>query len=189
MAVGEKWDREASGRPAGKRIASADELDRYIKVTNPSAWAVIAAALLLVAGVVFWAIVAVVPVTVETTGVLLQDAATGKDVVYCWVDKATSKRIASTDLVAFVDGVQAKDATMRDMPQSASEVVKALGTDFYADSIDLDDWNYQVKIDPGEIPEHTSFTVETADGKAYLVPVTIVTSETHPINIVLGQKG
>ena len=35
---------------AMSRIASADDLDKYIKVTNPSAWAVLLASVLLIAG-------------------------------------------------------------------------------------------------------------------------------------------
>ena len=170
------------------RVASSDELDHYIKVTNPSAWVIALAALLLVGGVIVWAILAIVPVTVETTGILLQKQNSDAPTVVCWVDKATADRIGELGLTASIDGVEAKSATLNPTPMSASEVVGYLGSDFYADSIDIADWNYLVLIEPGEEPVHTDFTVDTAVGKAYLVPVSIVVSETHPINIVFGKK-
>ena len=64
--------KEVFRRSTMNRIASSDELDHYIKVTNPSAWVIALAALLLVGGVIVWAILAIVPVTVETTGILFQ---------------------------------------------------------------------------------------------------------------------
>ena len=56
-------------RSTMNRVASSEELDHYIKVTNPSAWVVTLAALLLVGGVLAWALAATVPVTIDTTGV------------------------------------------------------------------------------------------------------------------------
>ena len=44
------------------------------------------------------------------------------------------------------------------------------------------------KIEPGEDPKHSDYTIDTFQGKAHLVPVSIVVSETRPINIVLGKK-
>lgn len=175
-------------RSTMNRIASSEELDHYIKVTNPSAWAIVLAAFLLVAGVIVWAVVAIVPVTVETTGVAMQDPTTNETVVACWVDKATAKRIGQSGLTASIDGVEAKSASMGETPMSASEVVSALGSDFYADSIELDDWNYLIRIEPGEEPKHSDFAIGTTIGEAHLVPVSIVVMETQPINIVLGKR-
>ena len=187
----EKGSHMADGvfrRSAMNRVASAEELDRYIKVANPSAWVIVLSALLLVGGIIVWAVVAIVPVTAETTGVALQDQTANKTIVACWVDKTTAKRIEQSGLVASIDGVEAKSASMNKTPMSASEVVRALGSDFYADSIKLDDWNYLIWIEPGEEPKHSDFTIETVRGEAHLVPVSILVFETQPINIVLGKK-
>ena len=86
---------EVFRRSTMNRIASADELDHYIKVTNPSAWVVTIAALLLIAGVIIWAVVAIVPVTVETTGIHYRDSSSGENVVLCWVDKSTAEMLSS----------------------------------------------------------------------------------------------
>ena len=173
---------------AAKRVSSSDELDHYIKVTNPSAWAVTLAALLLVAGVIVWATFAVVPVTEETTGITVQDSETDELIVACWVDKATADRIGNAGLKASINGVEAKSATLSETPMSASEVVDYLGSDFYAQSLELADWNYPIVIEPGGELEGFDFSVQTEAGESRLVPVSLITSETQPINIVLGKK-
>ena len=175
-------------RSAMNRVASADELDHYIKVTNPSAWVVAVAAFLLVVGIIVWAVVAIVPVTVNTTGVVTLDEGYEAGRVICWVDETTANRIDKTDMRASIDGVEAKHAELSDTPMSASEVISFLGSDFYVDSIDLKDWNYLVTIEPGSELSTTDYTIGTSMGAAYLVPVSIITSETNPITIVLGKK-
>ena len=170
------------------RISSADELDHYIKVTNPSAWIALIAMLLLIAGVIIWAVVAIVPVTINTTGVLLQEAQSGDEVVMCWVDESTADKIEKLGAQAVIDDVEAKRVEISDTPLSSSEVIHFLGSDFYIESLDLSDWNYLVTIEPGSKPNHSSYAISTYMGEAHLVPVSIIVLETHPINIVLGTK-
>lgn len=180
--------KEVFRRSTMNRVASSDELDHYIKVTNPSAWVVALAAFLLVAGVVVWAVVAVVPVTVNTIGVTLEGTQDDTAIVLCWVDKSTAEKIEKKGTIASVDDVEAKSVSVDHTPMSASEVVSFLGSEFYVDSLDLSDWNYLVTIVPGGELKHSDFTIGTSVGVAHLVPVSIVVSETQPINIVLGKK-
>lgn len=175
-------------RSALNRVASSDELDHYIKVTNPSAWVVTLAALLLIVGILAWATLATVPVTIETTGITTQDPDSGKMVVLSWVDKTAADRIKATGMKASVDGVEAKDAKLSYTPRSRLEVTQFLGLDYYSESLKLEDWNYLVIIEPAEDPNHTDFAIDTAIGEAHIVPVSIVMYETRPINIVLGKK-
>lgn len=53
-----------------KRIASADELDRYVKVTNSASWTVLLAIAVLLVAAVVWGATATIPITVTTTGVV-----------------------------------------------------------------------------------------------------------------------
>lgn len=187
--AGEDANAEGAFRPSAmNRIASADELDHYIKVTNPSAWVVVCAALLLAVGVIVWAVVAIVPVTVSTTGVLLPDAENGDVVAMCWVDEQTADRITASGAQATINGAEAHVKTANRTPMSASEVISFLGSDFYADSIDLSDWNYPVTIVPDSKLDDPDYSIETARGEAGLVQVSMVVMETRPINILLGNK-
>ena len=178
---------ETPEHSAASRITSTDELDRHIKVTNPSAWVTVLAMLLLVGAIAVWAIFAVVPVTVNTTGIVLQDPDAGEPVVVCWVDKQAADRIGDFGVKASIDGVEAKDARMNEAPMSASEVIKFLGNDFYAESIDLADWNYPVVIEPDGDVGGSDFAITTALGSARLVPVSLVVAEKNPVSIVTGR--
>ena len=174
-------------RSATSRITSTAELDRYIKVTNPSAWVPVLAMLLLVGSIAIWAIFAVVPVTVSTTGIVLQNPDTNDQVVMCWVDKQAADRIGDFGVKASIDGVEAKDARMDEAPMSASEVIKFLGNDFYAESINLAAWNYPIVIEPNGDVGGSSFAITTALGSARLVPVSLVVAEKNPVSIVTGK--
>lgn len=171
------------GKSAMSRIASADELDHYVKVTNPSAWVVVVAALLLIAGIIIWALVAVVPITVETTGVSKSDRN-----VICWVDKATAKKIQDNGAKARVGDVDALSVEVSDLPMSSSEVKRFLGSDFIIEALSLEDWNYMVTIETEDSPQRTDFTIRTAVGEAGVVPVSITVLETRPIFIVMGKE-
>ena len=186
--MGSKADAaETPERSTTSRITSTDELDRYIKVTSPNAWVTVLAMLLLVGSIAVWAIFAVVPVTVNTTGIVLQDSDTSDPVVVCWVDKQTADRIGDFSLKANIDGTEAKGAHVDTAPMSSSEVIKFLGSDFYADSIDLADWNYPVFIEPGGEVGGSDYAISTALGSARLVPVSLVVSEKNPMSIVTGR--
>ena len=171
------------GRSPMSNIASPDELNHYLKVTNPSAWALLLAALLLVFGILIWAIVAVVPVTVRTTGVTPNGTT-----VYCWVDEDTANNLRTTGGRAVVGDVDAKSVEASDMPMSSSEVVSYLGSDYVTRELDLKDWNYLVNIELDQSARHSDYTIDSEDGKAMLVPVSLIVYEDNPIKIVLKDR-
>jgi len=181
--MGSKGDAEIFRTSNVNRIASADELDHYIKVANPSAWVVLGAALALMTGLVIWAVVAVIPITVNTTGVLVKEG----QAAVCWVDRETAQMIDVTNAKATVSDVSVKSVEILEPPMSSSEVLKTLGSDFYADSIDLSDWNYAIKLELEDEVKTSNFTIKALVGDTQLVPVSIVVMEPHPINIALGR--
>ncbi len=169
------------------RVASSEELDHYIKVTIPSAWMVTLAALLLIGGVLVWALVAIVPVTIETTGIASVAENPENANVMCIVDKTTAERVQKTGAKALIEGVEAESVQVVETPLSASEVHSLLGSDFYEDSIKIGDWNYLIVVKPSEAPKHTDFEINGQGFRAHLVPVSIIVAETQPINIILGS--
>ena len=175
-------------RSTMNRVASSEELDHYIKVTNPSAWIVVLAAVLLLGGVLIWAITAIVPVTVETTGIASIEENPEDTKVMCIVNKTTADRIQKTGAKAFIDGVEAQSVQLDETPLSASETIKLLGSDFYADSIEISDWNYLVIIKPSGELKTSNFKIQGYGYQAHLVPVNIIVSETQPIKIILGDR-
>ena len=157
------------------RIASAEDLDKYIKVTNPSAWAVLLASILLIGGLAIWAMTAVIPTTVQVSGIV-----TGTDVL-CWVDMETEEKIMEGGAYATVMGVEASEIGIDDIPYSRAEVQKEFDSDYLLDSVSLYDWNYQLVM---KLPHK----LEGLGDGSRPVPVSITVSETHPLNLVLGNQ-
>lgn len=158
---------------AMSRMMNSDDLDKYIKVTNPSIWMVVLAAVLLVGGLVVWSATAIIPTTIQTTGFVRNGDIT------CWVDKAIAAKIEEGGVTASVDGERATNVTMGDVPLSEAEVKATLGSDYAANAVDLDVWNYEVIMKFSE-----DFSVPT---DAHMVPVNITVLEMHPLNLVFGN--
>ncbi|MCR5582383.1 MAG: hypothetical protein K6F70_02040 [Eggerthellaceae bacterium] len=176
------------GHSALNRVSSSDELDQYIKVANPSAWVIALASLLLMVGIAVWAAVAIVPVTFNLTGFAYIPEGSTEPVVFCLVDKSTLDKIQDSGATVSINGTNAEIESCSATPISASEVKTYIGSDYYDESLHLSDWNYVITIKPsGELPGST-FSIATAGGEARLVPVSMVVSETRPINIVLGKQ-
>lgn len=161
---------------AMNRIASADDLDKYMRVTNPSAWVVLLAAILLIGGLAIWSATAVIPTTVQVTGVAM-----GKEVT-CWVDEKTEAKIEEGGAYATVMDVEASKITLDDIPYSEAEVRNDFESDYLVESVTLHDWNYELNLTMPKPIEGT------AEDDARPVPVNITVSETHPLNLVLGNR-
>ena len=136
------------------------------------------------AGLIAWAVVAVVPITINTTGILLP----GQHKAICWVDQDTAQKINAADAKATVANVNATSINILEPPMSSSEVIKSLGSDFYTDSIDLSDWNYAVELSFDDDVHVSDFAIKALVGDTQLAPVSIVVMEPHPINIALGKR-
>jgi len=171
------------GKSSMGGIASADDLNHYLKVTNPSAWVVLIAALLLVVGLLVWAVVAVVPVTVKTTGVTVDGSK-----VMCWVNEDTAGKIKTSGAKAKVGDIDSSNVELKDVPMSSSEVVSFLGSDYVTRELNLADWNFLVTIELDESVQRSDYTIASLAGDAGLVPVSLIVYEDNPIRIVLGDR-
>ncbi len=77
-----------------ERVTSPEQLNEYIKVTNPSLIVMLIGIFtILIAGVI-WIFSSGIPKTVDLTGVAVTDSV-GTQKVYCYVPIATSKRLAT----------------------------------------------------------------------------------------------
>ncbi len=75
------------------RVSSPEQLNEYIKVTNPSLIVMLIGIFtILIAGIV-WVFSSGIPKTVDLSGVAVNDSS-GTQKVYCYVPIATSKRLA-----------------------------------------------------------------------------------------------
>lgn len=76
-----------------ERISSPDQLNEYVKVTNPSLIVILVSVFTVLAAGMVWIFSGVIQKTVSLTGVVASDLS-GSEGVYCFVPLATSKRIS-----------------------------------------------------------------------------------------------
>ena len=60
---------------AAEKLRSPDDLDKFVRVTNPSVWVVLAACVALLAGLLAWGVFGAVTSSVSTTGVAINGKA------------------------------------------------------------------------------------------------------------------
>lgn len=173
------------------RLASADDLDRYIRVTRPSGWVVLIASLCLLLGIGIWSVAGSIPTTKTFSGILSET-----DVV-CWVDETTYQRMRQGNVQARVADVGSTEVLYDNIPLSSAEILKFLSNEYLAVSGDYlstvitsYDWNYLVFVTlESEVPQNERIKNDGDDSidAFYFVPVEITTSETRPIDLLLGK--
>ncbi|MCR5005933.1 MAG: hypothetical protein K6A77_08505 [Clostridiales bacterium] len=94
------------------RISSPEQLTDYLRVTNPGIWVVLAAVILLLAGILVWSAVGTLETTVDATVVVEQNEATivtpnghlAKDMPLRVEGQETTIRIAEEDAYGRIIG-------------------------------------------------------------------------------------
>ena len=161
--------RSIFNKKAMDRLRSPDDLDKFVQVTNPSVWAVMAACIVLLAGLFAWGVFGSVSTNVSDTGVVIDGTA------MCFLDADDASKVNVSDS-AYVDGVEMQVAEMTSVPLSRDEAGKILNSDYLVSALFPEDWGY-----------HVTFDGDTSDlENGVPLTVSITTSRKSPISLVLG---
>lgn len=151
-----------------QRISSPEQLDDYIRVSNPSVWIVIAALLVLIAGSIVWMVTSTLETNVTTYAVKEED---GVFIAYISPDKAATilpgAKVMLGGSAGSVKGVQAT-------PLSYTEARVLLPSDYTAYALGLGAWNVRVTL--------TSDSAVNAPGG--IAPVIITTASESPLGLI-----
>lgn len=126
-----------------ERVSSPEQLNDYIRVTNPGVWITLAAIIVLLAGFIVWGAVGTLETKVKTVAV-----SDGESVV-CYVKEDSMTGVAQGKTVRIND----EEYTVEEVANEAvaadagfSEYTLHLG------EIDEGEWVYEVKLN-GTLPE------------------------------------
>ena len=155
-------------KQAVERLRSPDDLDRYVRVTNPSVWALLFAVVFVTVGLLAWGVFGSVSTGVTATG----SSVGGK--VYCMLDGEQASKVHVGDPV-HVDGHRGTVLSVSDTPVSPAEASGIFQSDYLVDVVMPGEWGYLVTLDGVEVEKEN-------------VPVTvnITTSTVAPLSLVLG---
>ena len=153
---------------AAEKLRSPDDLDRYVRITSPSAWAVVAAFVALLAGLLAWGVFGAVSTSVATTGASVN----GQAMCFLSAEDAAKVNVGNA---ANVGGERTVVAEVAPVPLSRDEARAKLGSDYLVSALVDGDWAYLI-------------TFERADNLAQGVPLTvdITTERVAPVRLLLG---
>lgn len=147
------------------RISSPEQLNDYIKVSNPSVWIILAAMLALLLGLFAWGVWGSLPTTVTVTG-----AAKNGEIV-CYLSGEDAAKVAPGMPVSVGEATGAV-TEVAPMPLSYAEAAAQYDDDYTIHALSLSDWNTRVVI-----------RAAVPDG---LQRLTIVSDEVAPISFLIG---
>lgn len=157
-------------RKAQEKLRSPDDLDKYVRVTNPSVWAVLAACVALLAGLLAWGVFGSVSTSVSGDGVVLE----GRALCYLSADDVARLHVGDQ---ALVGGKKMKVAEVAAIPSSRDEVAAVLGSDYLTETLVEGGWATQVVLQ-GDV---------TGLAEGVPLQVTITTERVAPITLVMGE--
>lgn len=149
-----------------ERISSPEQLNDYMRVSNPRIWtALIAVAILLISFIV-WGVFGKLPTTLSLKGVA------NNGVVICYVPMDRAEDIEPGDL-AMVDKKAYEVSDIAGIPLSKAEIDQEQDSDYVRSVLQLDEWNVKVTIGASDI----------TDG---IVDITITTDYTNPMSFLIN---
>ncbi len=177
-------------KKAAEKLRSPDDLDKYVRVTNPSVWLILAACIALLAGLLAWGIFGSVTTSVSTTGAVVDISAVSKNLKEQGIDDSSSLAAVcflSAEDVANVtvgDVAQVGGETMvvqyiAPVPNAPEEWDDLIGSEYLVKTLFEGDWAYPVLFQ-GDVSELT---------EGVPVAVTITTSRVAPISLILKNWG
>ena len=156
---------------ATDKLRSPDDLDRFIRVTNPSVWVMLAACVALLAGLLAWGIFGAVSTSVTSTGVSIK----GKTM--CFLDAENAAKVHEGD-TAYVGGERMEVKTVSSVPYSRDEARGILGNDYLVSTLVNGDWAYVV-----------GFSGRSGLTDGVPLTVTITVERVAPISLILKNWG
>ncbi|MDO4806941.1 MAG: hypothetical protein Q4A07_06810 [Coriobacteriales bacterium] len=157
-------------KKATEKLRSPDALDKYVRVTTPSVWAVLVACIALLMGLLAWGVFGSLSTGVTGTGVVLDGRAV------CFLPADDAARLHKGD-AALVGGAKMHVAEVASIPLSRDEASSVLRSDYLVESLVEGNWACEVTFD-GDVST-----------LAERVPLTVnITCErVAPITLVLGE--
>ena len=147
-----------------ERITSPEQMDDYIRVSNPSVWMILAAVIVLLVGVCVWGIFGQLDTTLQTGGV----CADGQLILYVG-EKDYGKLGRGT--VVSVGGQEFTPAEISEAPLRLDESYDPYL--IHLTGLSVGDWAYAVRVDAAGVKDGT-------------YSVAVITERVRPIDFVLN---
>ncbi len=157
-------------KKAMKKLRSPDDMEKYLRITNPGMWIILGACAALLIGLLVWAFFG----TVFTTVTAMSTKANGRMVSLVPPDDFMWLEIGDK---AYISGVAWKVSEFGPAPISKLEAIEMLGSEYMANTLMKDAWAYPVYF-TSELEE------DIPDEMLKLTIAVIITREMRPIETI-----
>lgn len=151
-----------------ERVSSPEQLNDYIRVSNPSVFLILGAIIILFASLIVWGFMGSLPTSIATVGIVKDE------MLLCYVSSDDTSKIQEGMSVKMRDDVIGTVSSISNIPMSAEEVAVAINSDYIVNVLSLSNWNTEVKIDAVGIE------------KDKIYKLSIITDEIRPIDFLLN---
>jgi hypothetical protein len=127
------------------RISSPEQLDAYIKVSNPGVWIMLAALCALLIAALIWSVTGSLPTKVSVPGVMKG----GQAVCYLSMDDAATVKAGQAVTVQALGQSGTFDGKVSDVgttPLSSSEVASELNSDYLSSTLTTAEYSIRAVI-------------------------------------------
>ncbi len=136
-------------KKAMKKLRSADDMEKYLQITNPGKWIILGACAALLIGLLVWAFFG----TVYTTVTVMCAKANGRVVSLVSPDDYMWLEIGDE---TYISGVAWKISEFGPYPISKLQAIEMLGSEYMANTLMKGAWAYPVYFSSdleGDMPE------------------------------------
>ena len=141
---------------------STDELEKCLRITPPSAWVALAAFVVLLAGLLSWAIFGTIATRVPATAAVVNGQA------ICFLPEADIVKTHVGDQADIggkalgTEDVTLKVSDISTLPVSRAEVNKIVSSDYLTEAMTKENWAYPVTFegDTSKLPEYVPLSME-----------------------------
>ncbi|GHV83253.1 hypothetical protein AGMMS50212_05930 [Spirochaetia bacterium] len=158
-----------------EQVNSPEQLNDYIRVSNPGIWIVLAAIIVFLGTGILWITSAAIPTTVSTQ---VFEESPGIYVCYLPLDQGKKLKPGMKTHIADTEGTV---ITVGQTPLSYTEVARTLPNDYTIYALGLSSWNIRVEI-----------AIDSANGNVdgnaagHLSPVSIITDIVRPLAFIFN---
>ena len=157
-------------KKATEKLQSPDDLDKYVRVTNPSVWVVVGACAALLIGLLAWGLFGAVFTSVSATGVMVDNKP------ICYLSAEDVAKVHKGDNASF-GGEPLVVSEVSTVPDSRAEASRILPNDYLVSALFNGDWAYRVV-----------FEGDTSDIAADIpISVNITTEVISPISLLMDK--
>lgn len=184
-----------------ERISSPEQLNEYIRVSNPSVWLVISAMFIIAIAFSVWAFSGNITSEVSGTGVFQGSAQESVDSVVCYIDANYASKISEGMSVRIYDKakpmsayVNGKVAKVSQVPVKQEDILHSYSSEYVADSILDADYGVGILIKVNKTSDgkydwaNNEVGDETFLKKDDLCKVDIITESVAPIKFLFSDS-